>query len=423
MGDVLVQSSPHIQQTPTRRRWYHGTHNIPENRAREPAELLDTVIPPCTWPARHRDSRQLDQSPKSFQIQSTPQHRSMFEETSLKGPSKSPPSSRTSLVHSSSSNLAVSDRIKKYRDDRKQAVETPLSQRMETETPSPLGMRMQVSGDSADDFWLGASGRTSKINEPASPTPLPYQQAGFPSKFRLGIRNDEMETKVIAPVGPTTTKTDTDDDDSESSCSYSVLSNDTIESPPQPRLTRFTHDQEVSFFNTIYDILDASFSAWVKRVHYQSGQPLTLEKDEDATLSLPHIRESNVIFGLRPRRQGFWEGRLELRGEYTEVKKLSAPSFENDIGFGVEIGSIKDFETIGSAILFMGVDMQMYYTDREGWFDLDEYGRYCYPVLGPYDFRSLCRDNVLDPLPPGRAVVWGSGTNEKEGNVQVSTVM
>ena len=99
-----------------------------------------------------------------------------------------------------------------------------------------------------------------------------------------------MDTKVAALISPTTTR-DTDDD-SESSCSCSVLSNDTIESPPQPHLTRFTHDQEVIFFNRIYDILDASFSDWAKRVNYQSGQPLTLEKVEDATLSLPHIRES-----------------------------------------------------------------------------------------------------------------------------------
>ena len=223
-----------------------------------------------------------------------------------------------------------------------------------------------------------------------------------------------METKVTTPINPTTTTTDTDDG-AESSSSYSVLSDDTIESPPQPRLTRFTHEEEVVFFNKIYDILDASFSEWEKRVNYQSGQPLTLEKVEDATLSLPHIRESDIIFGLRPRRQGFWEGRLELTGEYTEVKKLNAPSFENDIGFGVEIGSIKDFESIGGAVLFMGIDRQMYYTDREGWFNLDEYGRYCYSVFGPYDFRSLGRDNVLDPLPPGARRCMGKRNKGERG--------
>src|SRR6266496_4693713 len=108
-----------------------------------------------------------------------------------------------------------------------------------------------------------------------------------------------------------TTTTDTDVD-SASTCSYSVLSDDTIEYPPQPRLTRFTHDEEVIFFNHIYSILDASFSEWEERVNYRSGQPLTLEKVEDATLSLPHIREDYVIFGRRPGRQGYWEGRLEL---------------------------------------------------------------------------------------------------------------
>ena len=316
------------------------------------------------------------------------------------------------------SNLTVSDRIKKYRDDLKRAVETPSSQRMEMDTPSPLdiGMRMQVSGDSADKFWMGSTGRTSKINEPTTPTPLPRRQLNFLANYRFGVRNDNMETKVTNPLDPSTKTNDTDVD-SESTCSYSVLSDDTIESPPQPRLTRFTHDEEVLFFNNIYTILDASFSEWEERVNYQSGQPLTLEKVEDATLSLPHIRESSVTFGRRPYRQGFWEGRLELTGEYTEVKKLRSPSFENSIGFGVEIGSIQDFESTGGAILFMAVDRQMYYTDRFGWFDQDEFGRYCYRVLGPYDFRSLCRDKVLDPLPRGPAIVWVSGKREEEKNI------
>ena len=106
-----------------------------------------------------------------------------------------------------------------------------------------------------------------------------------------------------------------------------------------------------------------------------------------------------------------------MTGKYTEVHKLRSPSFENGIGFGVDIGSIKDFESMGGAILFMAVDRQMYYTDREGWFDQDRFGRYCFSVYGPYDFRSLCRDNVLDPLPPGPAVVWRSGTKEEERNI------
>ena len=297
-------------------------------------------------------------------------------------------------------------------------METPSSQRMEMDTPSPLelGMRMDVSGDSADKFWMGSTGRTSKIDEPMTPTPLLRQQAVLATTYRFDIERSSMETKVTnPPVHPITANVS--DIDSTSTCSYSVLSDDTIESPPQPRLTRFTHDEEVIFFNHIYSILDASFSEWEERVNYQSGQPLTLEKVEDATLSLPHIRESSVTFGRRPYRQGFWEGRLELMGEYTEVRKLGSPSFENGIGFGVEIGSIQDFESMGGAILFMAVDRQMYYTDRFGWFDQDEFGRYCYRVLGPYDFRSLCRDKVLDPLPRGPAIVWVSGKREEEKNI------
>lgn len=315
------------------------------------------------------------------------------------------------------SSLRVSDRIKRYRDDLRQAMETPSSQRMETDTPSPLdlGTRMDMSGDSADKFWMGSAGRTSKINEPTTPTPLPRLLAKFTANYRFGIRNDNMKMKVTDPLVPSTTSDS--DVDSASTDSYSVLSDDTVESPPQPRLTRFTHDEEVIFFNHIYSILDASFSEWEERVNYRSGQSLTLEKIEDATLSLPHIEESPVIFGRRPYRQGFWEGRLELTGEYTEVKKLHAPSFENGIGFGVEIGSIQDFESMGGAILFMAVDRQMYYTDRFGWFDQDEFGRYCYRVLGPYDFRSLCRDKVLDPLPRGPVVVWGSGKREEEKTI------
>ena len=219
--------------------------------------------------------------------------------------------------------------------------------------------------------------------------------------------------KVTTAIDHATITVDTDVD-SASTRSYFVLSDDTIPSPPQPRLTRFTHDEEVTFFNCIYDILDASLAEWEERVNYQSGESLSLEKVEDATINLPHIRESSVIFGSRPNRQGFWEGYLELTGQYTEIKKLRSPSFENGIGFGVEIGSIQDFESMGGAILFMGIDRRMYYTDREGWFDLDEFGRYCYRVIGPYDFRSLSKDKVLDPLPKGPAIVWGNEMGKDE---------
>jgi hypothetical protein len=61
-------------------------------------------------------------------------------------------------------NLTGSDRINKYRDDLKQAVETPESKRTETDTSSLLDvdMTMQLSGDSADEFWMGSIGRTLK---------------------------------------------------------------------------------------------------------------------------------------------------------------------------------------------------------------------------------------------------------------------
>ena len=263
--------------------------------------------------------------------------------------------------------MTVSERIKRYKDDLKnldKTEETPLSQRMEMDTPSPLelGMRMDVSGDSADKFWMGSTGRTSKINEPTTPTPLPRQQAVLATTYRFDIERSSMETKVTnPPVHPITANVT--DVDSASTCSYSVLSDDTIESPPHPRLTRFTREEELTFFDHIYNILDASLAEWEERVNYQSGVPLSLEKDEDATLSLPQICESPVIFGCRPDRQGFWEGHIELTGEYTEIMKLRSPSFENRIGFGVEIGSIKDFESMDGAILFMAMDRRMYYTD------------------------------------------------------------
>lgn len=205
-----------------------------------------------------------------------------------------------------------------------------------------------------------------------------------------------METEISDPLVHVIAASDSDVD-SASTCSYSVLSNDTVEPPPPPRLTRFTRDEEFAFFNNIYHILDASFAKWEEKVNYQSGVPLSLEKFEDAFIPIPNISESPVIFGRRPDLRGFWKGRIELRGEYTEIKKLRAPSFENWIGFGVKIGSIEDFESMGGAVLFMGVDRQMYYTDLHGWFDLDEFGRYCYGVIGPYDFRTLSKDKILDP--------------------------
>ena len=120
---------------------FHHIHGLPSPKR---------TIPSLGYPL-HSQSKSTSHQNHSL----TPQRQSQLEETPRKVPSKSPPFSRTSLMHSLS-NLTVSDRVKKYRDDLKQAVETPLSQRMEMEIPSPLdlGMRMQVSGDSADEFWM-----------------------------------------------------------------------------------------------------------------------------------------------------------------------------------------------------------------------------------------------------------------------------
>jgi hypothetical protein len=112
----------------------------------------------------------------------------------------------------------------------------------------------------------------------------------FAANCSFDVRNDNMKTKVTNPLDHYTTTTD-GDVDSASTGSHSLLSDDSIESP-QPRLTHFTHDEEVIFFEHIYSILDVSFSEWEERVNYRSGQPLTLEKVEDATLRLPHIRET-----------------------------------------------------------------------------------------------------------------------------------
>jgi hypothetical protein len=419
MGDVIVQPFPHIQQTPARRRWFQGTHNTPQQRAKDLAETSKPVVPPHTWPAAHKEytlptvTKPVHQPSTPVGVQSTLQRQTPVTDA----PRKSPPSPCKPSIRTSS-NLTVSECIKTHQDDSKnpnKPDETPSSQRMDVDTPSPpdVSMRTDVSGDSADKFWMGTTGRASKFIEPTTPTPLPRQPAA--TAYRFDIGKYSMETKVASPVVHPITADDTDVD-SASTCSYSVLSNDTVESPPQPRLTRFTSDEEFAFFNHIYRILDASLAEWEERVNYQSGVPLSLEKFEDAILSLPEICESPVIFGCRPDHNGFWEGRLRLTGKYTEIKKLRAPSFENKIGFGVEIGSIKDFESMGGAILFMGIDRQMYYTDQFGWFDQDEFGRYCYDVIGPYDFRSLSKDKVLDPLPPGHAVVWGNDMRRKEEN-------
>ena len=433
MGDVLVQHSPNIQLTTPRRQWHQGTHNSPK-KAIGLTETLTAVFSPSTWPrdpATRKENafpaklplhqpatftKQIDQPCKPFEIPSTPQRQDQAKETPRNSPSKSPPSSCTPLIRSSS-NLTVSDRIKKCQDGSKnlnKTLETPLSQKMEMDTPSPLqlGMRMDMSGESADRFWLG---RTSKISEPTTPTPLGRRQPNFRGNYRFAISNDNMETKVTSALDHAISSTDADDD-SASTCSYSVLSDDTIEYPPAPRLTRFTRDEEIVFFNHIYDILDASFSEWEERVNYRSGEPLSLEKVEDATLSLPHIRDDYVIFGRRPDRQGYWEGRLELTGQYTEIKKLRCHSFENGISFGVEIGSIQDFESMGGAMLFMAVDRKMYYTDQDGFFHQDEFGRYCYKVIGPYDFRSIRKDKILDPFPPEPYIVWGNEMMEEEKN-------
>ena len=231
-------------------------------------------------------------------------------------------------------------------------METPLSLRIEIITSSSLkpNIKMVIFEKKADKFWMDSASRTSKFMESMTPTPLLHHKTTVTGNYRFDISNDTEETK----------HTIIDDDDS-ASCSFSVLSEDTIKYPPPLHLTRFTHDEEVAFFNHIYKILDASFSEWEKRVNYESGKPLPLEKTEDATLHLPHIRDDYVTFGRRLDGQGYWEGRLELTGQYTEIRKLRSHSFGTGISYGVEIGSIQDFESMGGALLFMAVDRNVLY--------------------------------------------------------------
>lgn len=75
-----------------------------------------------------------------------------------------------------------------------------------------------------------------------------------------------MKMKVTNRLDHYTTTTDNDVDSALTDC-YSVLSNDNIESLSQSRLTRFTDDKEVMFFNYIY------YSIIVLLMHhFQNGE-------------------------------------------------------------------------------------------------------------------------------------------------------
>jgi hypothetical protein len=206
-------------------------------------------------------------------------------------------------------------------------------------------------------------------------------------------------------IGHSKAKTQTHDDDDlapvsrleiqTSSDEQSSADSQTVESPPGVILMEWhTEEEEKLYFQDLYSILDTALAAWENRVKSE-GIDKVNAFTEYAFLNLPHRHDRSVIFGIRPDGTGFWRGYVML---YNWLVKIDI-SPENVI-FGIEFGGIYGFETMGVALLFMGTDRLLYYTDSEGDFDEDEDGFYVFPVHGPYELRSLQSRNILDPFPP-----------------------
>ena len=129
-------------------------------------EAVKALFPPHVWPRLppaqndtfpsklppQQSTKQLDRPQNPSETQSSQIYpQDTPGKFKIKVPSKSPPSSCMALIHSTS-NLTVSDRIKKSQygveppKHLDKSVGTPSSQRMDVDTPSPLelGARMQA---------------------------------------------------------------------------------------------------------------------------------------------------------------------------------------------------------------------------------------------------------------------------------------
>ena len=174
----------------------------------------------------------------------------------------------------------------------------------------------------------------------------------------------------------------------------------TVESPLGVILMEWhTEEEEKLYFQDLYSILDTSLAAWETRVKSE-GIDKVNAYSEYGFLNLPDRHDRSVIFGIRPDGTEFWRGYVRLCGPYSGLVKIDISTGYRNVIFGVEFGGIYNFETMGMALLFMGTDRLLYYTDSEGEFEEDEDGFYVFQVHGPYELRSLQSRHILDPFPP-----------------------
>jgi len=157
-----------------------------------------------------------------------------------------------------------------------------------------------------------------------------------------------------------------------------------------------TEEEEKLYFQDIHSILNIAFSAWETQVKSE-GIDKVNAYSEYGVLNLPDRHDRSVIYGIQPDGMEFWKGYVRLCGQHTRLVKIDILT---ETIFGVEFGGIYNFETMGTAWLFMGTDRLVYYTDSEGSFEEDEDGFYVFQAHGPYELRSLRSRRIIDPFPP-----------------------
>ena len=117
---------------------------------------------------------------------------------------------------------------------------------------------------------------------------------------------------------------------------------------------------QTSLFQTAFESLSRAFTQWHRTISNKDARVMTTN---DFRLNVNECVDADVIWGRRGCGKGYWTGHLSVIPGRLFVEKLRVGYHPAPI-FGVQIGSIEDFECY-NAVLFYGENGRVYYTPSE----------------------------------------------------------
>jgi len=155
---------------------------------------------------------------------------------------------------------------------------------------------------------------------------------------------------------------------------------------------------QTSLFQTTFESLSRAFTQWHRTISNKDAHAMTTN---DFKFNVNERVDVDVIWGQRGREKGYWTGHLSVIPGRLFVEKLRVGYHTAPI-FGVQIGSIEDFECY-NAVVFYGDNGRVYYSPSEfscpegheqGWsivnmhggFPVDHFGAQY--ILDPASIRS-----------------------------------